>query len=77
MLRRVQQTCRWYTNRSCSFIETSGEDPGPSETLFRQFGGDVHLGGKKLTKSLLNIIGKVRMVEIVFSIRSSTSLTNY
>jgi len=35
-----------------------GEDPGPSEALFRQFGGEVHLGGKKLTKSVLNIIGK-------------------
>jgi len=35
-----------------------GEDHGPSKKLFRQFGGDVHLGGKKLTKSVLNIIGK-------------------
>jgi hypothetical protein len=37
----------------------SGEIPGPSERLIKQFGGQLHQGGKKLTKSLLNVIGKV------------------
>eukprot|EP00980_Cylindrotheca_fusiformis_P007060 scaffold1482_cov120-Cylindrotheca_fusiformis.AAC.2 len=35
-----------------------GDNPGPSERLIKQFGGQLHRGGKKLNKSILNSIGK-------------------
>ncbi|KAL3933414.1 MAG: hypothetical protein SGBAC_010412 [Bacillariaceae sp.] len=52
----LEETERLIDSMPCLHIV--GEDPGPSETLFRQFGGEVHLGPKKLTKSNLNTIGK-------------------
>jgi hypothetical protein len=39
----------------------------PSEKLIKQFGGEVHQGGKNFTKATMNAIGKVRSSNTVTS----------
>jgi hypothetical protein len=52
-------------------LHVVGANPERSEKLIKQFGGEVHQGGKNFTKATMNTIGKVSLYQHVTSLSRS------
>ena len=67
VLQKLTQPTLYFLSMRVQFLIHFSANPshGPSERLVKQFGGQVHQGGK-FSKSTLNVIGKVSALKRKF-----------